>query len=73
MIRGLEAVPGDVWLASTISPNLKRVLVVPIWNGKWDSKDCNTCLVLHRSVPHKLLGHLLLKRFRGYLLNFQEI
>ncbi|KAG0720355.1 Protein lin-10 [Chionoecetes opilio] len=73
MIRGLHAVLTAVWQSSTIPPDWKRGLVVPIWKGKGDRQDCNNYHgITLLSVPGKVLAHLLLTRIRSHLLKHQR-
>ena len=73
MIRGLHAVLTAVWQSGTIPPDWKRGLVVPIWKGRGDRRDCgNYRGITLLSVPGKVLAHLLLMRIRGHLLETQR-
>ena len=73
MIHGLHAVLSAVWQTGTIPPDWKRGLVIPLWKGKGDQKDCtNYRGITLLSVPGKVLAHLLLARVRNHLLQTQR-
>ena len=73
MIRGLHAVLTAVWHSGTIPPDLKKGLVVPIWKGKVDRQDCSNYRgITLRSVPGKVLAHLLLMWICTHLLKHQR-
>ena len=72
-LRGLHALICSVWSSGVIPTDWKRGIVVPIWKGKGDIRECSN----HRgvtllSVPGKAFARVLLNRIRQQLLDHQR-
>ena len=63
----------SVWSTGVIPTDWKRGLVVPIWKGKGDTRECNNYRgVTLLSVPGKVFARILLDRIRQQLLTHQR-
>ncbi len=62
-----------IWRTETIPTDWKKGLVVPIWKGKGDAKECNNYRgITLLSVPGKVFARILLNRVRQLLLAHQR-
>ena len=63
----------SIWSTGEIPTDWKRGLIVPIWKGKGDTRECNNYRgVTLLSVPGKVLARILLERIRPQLLAHQR-
>ena len=69
----LFAVLCSAWNKGIIPTYWRRGLVVPLWKGKGDGQDCNSCCgVRLLSVPGKVFARIILDRVRHHLLEHQR-
>jgi hypothetical protein len=69
----LHAILCAVWRTKIIPTDWKRGLIVPLWKGKGDPRDCNNSRgVTLLSVPGKVLARIILSRIRDHLLAHQR-
>ena len=69
----LHAVLCFAWNTGIIPTDWKRGLVVPLWKGKGDRKDCNNYRAATLlSVPGKVFAQIILDRVRHHLLEHQH-
>ena len=72
-LRWLHTLICSVWNTGVIPTDWKRGLVVPIWKGKGDVRECSNYRgVTLLSVPGKVFARALLSRIRQQLLDHQR-
>ena len=72
-LKGLHRLFCSVWNSGAIPTDWKRGIVVPIWKGKGDIRECNNYRgVTLLSVPGKAFARLVLNRIRPQLLGHQR-
>ena len=72
-LRWLHTLICSVWSTGVIPTDWKRGLVVPIWKGKGDVRECSNYRgVTLLSVPGKVFARVLLNRIRQQLLDHQR-
>ena len=72
-LRWLHTLICSVWNTGVIPTDWKRGLVVPIWKGKGDVRECSNYRgVTLLSVPGKVFARALLNRIRQQLLDHQR-
>ena len=72
-LKWLHALVCSVWSTGVVPTDWKRGLIVPIWKGKGDSRECNNYRgVTLLSVPGKVFARILLNRVRQLLLEHQR-
>ena len=72
-VEALHAILRSVWMTGEIPSDWKRGIIVPLWKGKGDRRDCNAYRgVTLLSVPSKVLAKILLTRIRPHLLKHQR-
>ena len=71
--RCMHAVLHSAWNTGIIPTDWKRGLVVPLWKGKGDRKDCNNYRgVTLLSVTGKVFAQVILDRVRHHLVEHQR-
>ena len=72
-LRWLHTLVCSAWSTGVIPTDWKRGLVVPIWKGKGDVRECSNYRgVTLLSVPGKVFARVLLNRIRQQLLDHQR-
>ena len=72
-LRWLHTLTCSVWNTGVIPTDWKRGLIVPIWKGKGDARECSNYRgVTLLSVPGKVFARVLLNRIRQQLLDHQR-
>jgi len=72
-LRWLHTLICSVWNTGVIPTDWKRGLVVPIWKGKGNARECSNYRgVTLLSVPGKVFARVLLNRIRQQLLDHQR-
>ena len=72
-LRWLHTLICSAWNTGVIPTDWKRGLVVPIWKGKGDVRECSNYRgVTLLSVPGKVFARVLLNRIRQQLLDHQR-
>ncbi|XP_063610737.1 uncharacterized protein LOC134784577 [Penaeus indicus] len=73
MALDLHTVLGALWHSGSISPDLLRGVVIPVWKGKGDCWDCSGYRgIALLNIPGTAFAHVLLKRIRDHLLRHQR-
>ena len=72
-LQALHSLFCSVWNSGVIPTDWKRGIVVPIWKGKGDTRECNNYRgVTLLSVPGKAFARVVLNRMRPQLLGHQR-
>ena len=72
-LRWLHTLICSAWNTGVIPTDWKRGLIVPIWKGKGDVRECSNYRgVTLLSVPGKVFARVLLNRIRQQLLDHQR-
>ena len=73
VLRELVAVFGNIWKTCDIPPEWRRSIIVPLYKGKGDRRDCgNYRGISLLSVPGKIFARVLLDRIRPHLIQHQR-
>lgn len=73
VLKLLHGLYCSVWSSDVIPSDLKKGLIVPIWKGKCDARDCNNYRgVTLLSVPGKVSARIILNRIRRHMLAHQR-
>ena len=73
MLRELVAVFDNIWITCDIPPEWRRSIIVPLYKGKGDRRDCgNYRGISLLSVPGKIFARVLLDRIRPHLIQHQR-